>query len=289
MMRVDAHQHFWRLARGDYAWLQGDDPALASLRRDFEPADLQPALQAAGIDRTVLVQAADSVAETEFMLALAGRHDFIAGVVGWVDLSQPASVATLEAWARHPKFKGVRPMLQDLPDVRWIEHGPHPEVLRALVRLCLRFDALVQPAHLPALQRFVDAWPELPVVIDHAAKPDLAAGWSSPGIAAWRQALRGLAAQPRIHCKFSGLLTQLSPAQRATPAARRDAVQPVWDLLLEAFGPARLMWGSDWPVMTLAAGYDDGLQMAGHCIGGLPPVDQAQVWGGTAQRWYGLA
>lgn len=288
MTRIDSHQHFWRPSRGDYTWLRVDEPALAPLVRDFLPGDLEPILQANGVAKTVLVQAADSPAETGFMLDLAARHDFIAGVVGWVDLSRSDAVATLEAWARHPKFKGVRPMLQDLPQVDWIERAPHPDAVRALIRLGLRFDALVKPQHLRSLLRFAQTWPELPMVIDHAAKPQLAQGWEAGWASDWRSGMAALAALPHVHCKFSGLLTELAPGQRVSTEASVAALQPVWSALFQWFGPNRLMWGSDWPVLTLAGSYADWVAAAGALIGELPAGDQALVWHGTAQRFYGI-
>ncbi len=288
MKRIDSHQHFWRPSRGDYAWLREDDPALAPLVREFLPEDLEPMLLAGEAAKTVLVQAADSVAETEFLLQLASRHDFIGGVVGWVDLSRSDAVATLEAWAQHPKFKGVRPMLQDLPQVDWIDFAPHPDTVHALIRLGLRFDALVTPAHLQPLLRFLRAWPELPAVIDHAGKPQLAQGWRAGWAVPWRRHMAALGMLPRVTCKFSGLLTELSAAQRLTAAASVDEIRPVWETLLECFGPRRLMWGSDWPVLTLAGGYAEWIDVAGALIGELLGADQGQVWRGTAQRFYGI-
>lgn len=284
--RVDAHQHFWRLARGDYGWLRPDVAALAPIHRDFDPADLQPLLAAHGIAQTVLVQAAPTVAETEFMLGLAREHAFIAGVVGWVDFTRRDSVATLERWAATaPALKSLRPMLQDLPEDDWIVHAPHPDVLAALPRLGLAFDALVKPWHLAPLLSFVRANPQLPVVIDHGAKPLLVEGWSGSWVEAWETGLAALAAEPTVACKFSGLLTEASPAQCADPVA---TLRPVWDTLLEAFGPERLIWGSDWPVLTLAAGYDRWVAAAETLIGELSPDEQAAVWGGNARRFYTL-
>lgn len=285
--RIDAHQHYWRLARGDYRWLRPDDAALAALLRDFEPADLAPLRTAHGITRTVLVQAADSSAETEHLLALAGEDASIAGVVGWADLSDPASVGLLEHWSEQVVFKGVRPMLQDLPARDWIEHGPHADVLRALPRLGLRFDALVKPWHLTSLQRFVQRHPELPVVIDHAAKPQLVQGWSAPWAEAWRRGLAELAQRPNVCCKLSGLLTEAEPLATVDDAVA--ALRPVWDTLLERFGPMRLVWGSDWPVLTLAASYERWVAVSEVLIGELAADEQRAIWHDNAVRFYGIA
>lgn len=287
-MRIDSHQHFWRPARGDYTWLRADEPGLAPLVREFLPHDLELVLQANKVPNTVLVQAADSVAETRFLLELADRHDFIRGVVGWVDLGRSDVVAALEGLARHPRFKGVRPMLQDLPEDDWIEHGPHREAAPALIRLGLRFDALVKQQHLTSLLRFARAWPELPIVIDHAAKPPLASGWPGDWVRDWSRNMVELAALPKVYCKFSGLLTEMTPQQRVSTASSVACLRPVWDALLQWFGPARLMWGSDWPVSTLAGSYAAWVSAAGSLIGELSADDQALVWHGTAQRFYGI-
>jgi len=287
--RIDAHQHFWHTARGDYRWLRPDVPALAPLCRDFAPADLQPLLSAHGVVQTVLVQAADSEAETDHLLALAEANPVIGGVVGWVDLSRVESVATLERWAAaHPKLKGVRPMLQDLPDADWIARAPHPEVLRTLVRLGLRFDALVQPWHLAPLLRFLHDWPELPVVIDHAAKPQLAQGWCGDWATVWQRGLAALAERPGVHCKFSGLLTEAAGPARAGGAAGIEAVRPVWDTLLARFGPDLLLWGSDWPVLNLAADYARWIDVSDALIGPLSAGEQDAIRMANAARFYDL-
>ena len=288
IQRIDSHQHFWRPARGDYAWLRADVPALAPLVRDFLPEHLAPTLQTHGVGRTVLVQAAESEAETDFMLELATAHEVIGAVVGWVDLSRPDAVPSLERMVRHPKFKGVRPMLQDLPEDDWIARMPHPDAVQALVRLGLRFDALVKPRHLPALLRFLKDWPQLPVVIDHAAKPPVGAH-DGGAFAAWRREMAGIAALPQVCCKFSGLWGEAPQSTHRDVEAAVRAVRPVWDQLLESFGPARLMWGSDWPVLTLAGDYANWIAVSEAFIGRLSAGERAQVWRGTAQRFYGIS
>lgn len=288
MRRIDSHHHFWRLSRGDYGWLRASG-APAALVRDFLPADLTPLLERHEVAGTVLVQAADSEAETVFMLELAAQHPSIQGVVGWVDLSRPEAAPTLEHWAQHGRLKGVRPMLQDLADPTWIEHAPHADAVRALIRHGLRLDALVQPRHLSALLNFSRRWPDLLIVIDHAAKPPLARGWDSDWVQPWEQGLSALAAQPQVFCKFSGLLTELAPDQRRSVHASVAAVRPVWERLVTEFGPDRLMWGSDWPVHTLAGSYADWLEVAHILIDELPPRERARIWHGTAQHFYGIA
>jgi L-fuconolactonase len=288
IQRIDSHQHFWRPARGDYTWLSASVPALAPLVRDFLPDDLTPLLQAHGVGRTVLVQAAESKAETDFLLDLATAHDVIGGVVGWVDLSRPGAVASLERMAGHPGFKGVRPMLQDLPDDDWIAHRPRPDALRTLLQLGLRFDALVKPRHLPSLLRFLKQWPELPVVVDHGAKPPVGAR-DSEDFEQWRKSIAAVAALPQVCCKFSGLWGEAPPSTHGDVDAAVHAVRPVWEHLLDVFGPDRLMWGSDWPVLTLAGDYAGWIAVSEACIGSLSPSEQASVWRGTAQRFYDLS
>jgi L-fuconolactonase len=300
-LRTDAHQHYWRPSRGDYRWLRADVPQLAPLLRNFLPDDLTASLAEHHVVQTVLVQAADSEAETDFMLELASAHDSISGVVGWVDLADAASVATLQRWARHPKFKGVRPMLQDLPDDDWIATAPHPVVMAALLHLKLRLDALVQPWHLPALLRFVQAWPTLPVVIDHAAKPQLARGWGDDAndvsgrsreagwASAWRDGMAALAAHPQVFCKVSGLLTEAPVAALASRSLAVDALRPVWHALQAWFGTDRLMWGSDWPVLTLAGDFGGWVAVCDALFADLAPADRTRLWHANACRFYGLA
>jgi L-fuconolactonase len=286
--RTDAHQHFWRIARGDCVWLRPDLPALAPICRDFLPADFDALRRAGGVSRSVLVQATDSVAETDFLLELATATPFVAGVVGWVDLSLAESVVTITRWSEHVKFKGLRPMLQDLDDVNWIATAPHPAVIRAMQDLGLRLDALVKPAHLAPLLKFLRDWPELPVVIDHAAKPALAQGWRADWAPAWRSALAAIAAMPQVSCKFSGLLTEAAPGSLLNGATALATVRPVWDFLLQSFGPQRLMWGSDWPVLNLASDYSNWLELSQTLIDELAPAEQKMVWNGCAERFYSL-
>ena len=288
MARIDAHCHLWRLGRGDYGWLADGPPALAAIRRDFDLDDLPAAAPDVGL--SILVQAAPTVAETVFLLGRArAAAPRVGGVVGWVDLAEPRSVAAIARLARDPLFKGVRPMLQDLADPDWIAARPAPACVDALERLGLRFDALVTPRELPALLRFVEAHPGLPVMVDHAAKPALGAPAGDPRRAAWRDGLRALAGAANTCCKLSGLLTELPALRRRTPAEAVEALRPVLDDLLAWFGPARLAWGSDWPVLTLAASPAFWLDATERLLSGLAGPDRDAVLGGTAARFYGLA
>ncbi len=272
--------------RGDYGWLLDGPPALDPIRRDFDLDDLRAAMP--GIEVAVLVQAAPSVAETEFLLGCArAGAPRVGGVVGWVDLADPASVADVERLARDPLFKGVRPMLQDVPDPDWIATRPAPACIGALERLGLRFDALVTPRELPALLRFVGAHPGLPVMVDHAANPALVAEAGDPRRAAWRDGMRALAGA-KAFCKLSGLLTELPPGRRRTPAEAAEALRPVLDDLVAWFGPARLAWGSDWPVLNLAAPPAFWLEVTSRLLADLAGPDRDAVLGNTAAHFHGL-
>jgi L-fuconolactonase len=198
--RIDAHQHFWRLARGDYGWLT---PARGSIYRDFEPADLAPLLARTGVRATVLVQAAPTVAETEFLLTLAAETPFVAGVVGWAPLDAPDAPALIARLAANPRLRGLRPMIQDIPDPDWMLGPALEPALRTLVELDLALDALVRPGHLPHLLRLLDRHPGLRVVVDHGGKPEIADGRLDP----WAADMRAIARETDAVVKLSGLAT----------------------------------------------------------------------------------
>ena len=274
---VDAHFHAWRLARGDYGWLT---PALRPIYRDVEVADWEAVARPHGVGGGVLVQAAPTEAETAFLLAQAEAHPAVLGVVGSIDWLAPDAPRRVEALARQPRLVGLRPMLQDLPDPDWILQPALEPVLRAMAACGLAFDALVKPAHLPRLRRLVDRHPGLRIVIDHGAKPDIAAGPWEP----WAGELAALARETAASCKLSGLLTEAGPAPHPA-AARRWARH-----LLDTFGPGRLIWGSDWPVLELAGRYDGwwGEVQALLDEAAVTPDQRAAILGGNARRFYRL-
>ena len=274
-LRIDAHQHCWRLARSDYAWLT---PDLGPLYRDFEPADLAPLLSAAGIERTVLVQAAPTDAETDYLLELADTHAFVGAVVGWVDMTRPDVRERLIELAHHPRFRGVRPMLQDLPDPRWVLESALTPAFDALLELDLTFDALVRPVHLAPLRELMDRHPTLRLVIDHGAKPDIAGG----GFDAWAEAMAAIAAETPAYCKLSGLVTEAAPGWTAAD------IEPYARHILTAFGPARTLWGSDWPVLNQAGDYAGWSAFADALLADMDTDARAAVRGGTAARFYGI-
>lgn len=292
MKRIDTHQHFWQLSRGDYSWLAiaKEPDGLDPIRRDFMPEDLLDQLSQHGVEKTILIQATDTVAETNFLLNLASQHDWIAGVIGWVDMQNPSSSTQLEVWARHPKFKGIRPMLQDIADIDWIARAPHDDVVRTLVRLGLRFEALVLPQHLAPLLRFVERWPELSVVIDHAAKPQMAEGWTAEWAHVWRAGMHKLSQMPNIHCKLSGLLTETGVGAHTQGDFQESThrIEPAWEDLLTWFGTDRILWGSDWPVLELAADYTKWVEMMQRLLKGLSQVDQSKIWYDNASSFYQL-
>jgi L-fuconolactonase len=274
VIQVDAHQHFWRPARGDYGWLTRE--AHPAICRDFGPDDLAPLLAKAGVERTILVQAAPTDAETAFLLGIAQATPFVAGVVGWTDLAAADAPARIAALAAQSKLVGLRPMLQDLSDDGWIARLALAPALDAIAAAGLAFDALVQPRHLPHLARVLADRPELRVVIDHGAKPDIAAG----EFAGWAEAMRAIARDTAACCKLSGLVTEAAPGWRA------DDLKPYVDVLLAAFGPARLMWGSDWPVVNEAGGYAAWRVAALALTAGCSEADRALIFGETAARFY---
>jgi L-fuconolactonase len=277
-VRVDAHHHVWRLGRGDYGWLT-PTAALAPIYRDFELADLQPLLAAANVASTVLVQAAPTIAETRFLLDVArGSDGLVRGVVGWADLAAADATETLAALATDPLLKSVRPMLQDLADPAWIARPDVQPALAAMPQLGLRFDALVKPRELKALLRTLERHPDLAVVVDHCAKPEIAGNRWQP----WGDDLAAIARHTRAHCKLSGL-TSGAGAQWTTEGLRRYT-----DHVLECFGPERLMWGSDWPVVTLAASYEAWVAASDRLLNGISLADKDRIFGANARRFYGL-
>jgi L-fuconolactonase len=276
--RIDAHQHFWRLARGDYGWLT---PALAPIYRDFEPPDLAPLLARGGVDGTVLVQAAPTVAETCFLLELAAATPFVAGVVGWAPLDAPDAADVVGELAADPRLRGLRPMLHDLPDVDWMLRPALTAGLRAIAARDLVFDALVRPAHLPNLRRLLAHHPDLRVVIDHGAKPDIAGGRRSSG-ARWAENMARLARDTRAWVKLSGLVTEDGLAWSV------ERLRPYVDHLLDHFGPDRMIFGSDWPVVTLRAGYEEWLAAADALLGGLERSARDRIFGLNAVACYRL-
>lgn len=278
-MSIDAHFHCWQPARGDYGWLNPAlDPALAPICRDVAVTDWQAQALPHGVTGGVLVQAAPTEAETNFLLAQADVHPAVLGVVGWVDLLAADAPARIEALARHPRLKGLRPMLQDIADAEWILQPALAPALRAVADCGLVFDALVKSVHLPHILTLAVRHPDLRMVIDHCAKPAIAAGEWQP----WADAIARIASDTQAMCKLSGLMTE------AGPLPQPGAVRRWGEHVLQSFGADRVVWGSDWPVLELAGSYAQWWVEAQQLLAGLDAKGQAAVMGGNAVRLYRL-
>jgi L-fuconolactonase len=277
---VDAHHHLWDLSVRDQDWITGPD--MAPLNRNFLLDDLEPEARAAGVTATVLVQTIAAPGETPEFLAVADRSDLIAAVVGWTDLTAPDVADTLAALRALPgghKLAGIRHQVQGEPDPEWLLRPAVKRGLEAVSAAGLAYDLVVLPHQLPAAARVADLLPGLTFVLDHLGKPPIAAGALEP----WSFHVRALAARPNTVCKLSGMVTEA-----AWDSWTVDDLRPYADTVLDAFGPARLMFGSDWPVCRLAAQYAEVLDVARTLTGALSEDDRAMVLGTTARRVYAL-
>ncbi len=275
-MRIDAHQHFWNPTRGDYGWLT---PELTTLYRNFGPSDLLPLLETAGFQGCVTVQAAPSVEETEYLLGIADTCPEVLGVVGWIDFEDPADLHHLDRLARHGFFKGVRPMIQDIEEVGWMLRPELDWAFRAVIAHDLAFDALTHPKHLPNLRRLLDRHPELRVVIDHGSKPDIARQEFDD----WARDMATIASETSALVKFSGLVTEAGPGWEA------DDLRPYVDHLLDTFGAGRMIFGSDWPVVTLASSYQRWVDAAEALTESCSAGERIAIFGGNAVGFYRLS
>ena len=275
-MRVDSHQHFWRYDAREYEWI---DEAMGVLKRDFLPADLEPLMRAAGFDACVAVQARQTTEETAWLLELAGRSPFVAGVVGWVDLCAPDVDAQLARLVRHPKLVGVRHVVQAEPDDRFLLRPDFGRGVARLEEFGLAYDILIYPRHLAAAAEFVRRFPRQPFVLDHLAKPEVARG----EIDDWSRGLRALAASPNVWAKLSGLVTE-ADWRHWTP----EQMRPYLDVAFECFGPGRLMIGSDWPVCTLAGDYGRTMRIVTDYLERRPAAERAAVLGENARAFWRL-
>ncbi len=273
---IDSHQHFWRYRPETHGWIS--DP-MAVLKRDFLPRDLEPLLEAEGFSGCVAIQASQSLDETRFLLDLADSHSFVRAVVGWVDLRAADLERQLASFAGRQRLRGARHIAQDEADDGWLAREDVIRGIGTLGRYGLVYDILVYPRQLESAITLARTLPDQPFVLDHIAKPEIARGRLDP----WRADLRRLAELPNVSCKLSGLVTE----------ARWDGwtaadVRQYLDVALEAFGPRRLMYGSDWPVCLLAGSYADVAGLARGAIAALSRDEQDAVLGGNAARFYGL-
>lgn len=276
-MRIDSHQHFWKASRGDYHWMC---PAVSLLCRDYLPEDLQPLLAKNKIDKTILVQAAQTKAETDFLLDLAARYEFIAGVIGWLDMDSPNFPAELELYSKKPKFLGVRPMLQDLADDDWILRPQVVNSLKLIAERDIPFEFLTFTRHLPHVLKALEMVPHLRAVVDHVSKPEIKNRKLDP----WRSLMADVATHKNVYCKLSGMITEADLKNWAP-----DDLRPYVEHALECFGTDRVMYGSDWPVCLLAGTYDKMINALQTILKPrLNAQQEAAVFGGNAVRFYKL-
>ncbi len=276
MPHVDAHQHFWNPARGDYGWMPEDDPTLS---RVYMPVDLSDSTAETGVTQTVLVQAAPTVHETEYLLGIADACPMVAKVVGWINFEDEGERTTLERLAKHPKFAGVRPMIQDLPDDNWMLRDDVQWAYRALVDLDLTFDCLGFPRHLENFHTLLTRYPDLRAVVDHCMKPQIREG-SAAHFQMWADGLRRLANDTNACCKLSGIVTEADTDWSVS------TLQPYVDHVIEVFGSDRVMWGSDWPVSRLRLEYADWHSDCRELTQGLSEPERQNIFADTAHRFY---
>lgn len=278
MNTTDAHHHFWHPARGDYGWMPADDPVLS---RPYAPVDLASELTACGVTKTVLVQAAPTVEESEYLLGIADATPHVAAVVGWINFEDQTQVNTLKRLATHPKFVGVRPMIQDLPDDNWMLRDDIQWAFEALIELDLTFDCLGFPRHLPNFHTLLTRYPELRAVIDHCMKPQLR-DHSDANMKTWADGMAKLADDTKACCKLSGIVTE------ADCDWSESALAPYVNKVIDSFGASRVMWGSDWPVSRLRCEYRDWHNLARQLTQHLTESEQQAIFAGTADKFYRL-
>lgn len=275
-MKLDSHQHFWAYDAEQYPWISAGTP----LHRDWLPTDLKALQASLGFDGSIVVQARQTVEESRWLLKLADENPRIKGVVGWVDLRSPRVVEELAELVRHPLFRGVRHVVQSEPDDSFMVR---PEFLRGIGELHafgLTYDILIFPQQLPAAIELVARHPGQAFVLDHIAKPLIKEKQMEP----WRKLLRELAQAPGIMCKVSGIITEAEQKNW-----KPDEIRPYLDVVFEAFGPDRLMWGSDWPVCLLAGSYEQVFRLIDEYATGLSQVQREGLFGGNCARFYGVA
>ncbi len=274
-MYVDSHQHFWKLSRGDYSWMT---PDMKELYKDFSPEDLEPLIKEKNITQTVIVQAADTIAETEFTLSLASKYDFIAGVVGWVDLDSDKAKDDIDKLCESNFLKGFRPMIHDIKDDEWMLKNNLSENLKYINNKNLTFDALVRPNHLKHLIKFVKKYDFLPIVIDHIAKPVII----NSEIDEWKKDMTELSKANNVYCKFSGILTEVGKDYN------KHQLDPYIDFILNLFGSEKLMWGSDWPVLTMADSYLNWFDLAMDYCSSFSEDEKIKIFALNAKNFYNL-
>lgn len=275
LVKIDSHQHFWRYNSEEYPWIQGE---LAACQRDLLPQDLSPLLAESGLDGSIAVQARQIVEETDFLLGLAEHDPSILGVVGWVPLVSRSIEKIIEKYASQEKIVGFRHVIQDEPDDQFILRKDFQEGVRVLERYDLCYDILIFEKHLLPTIGFVDQFPNMRLVLDHIAKPQIRVGAFDHE---WSKNIRELAKRPHVTCKLSGMMTEVSGG-----AGTKEVLQPYFETVLEAFGPDRLMFGSDWPVCLMRTTHRDWVKTVQAMISSCSIDEQAAIMGGTAKRIY---
>lgn len=274
---IDSHHHFWNYTDADYGWIP---PEWSVIRRDFLPEDLLKEISAVGVDGVISVQARQSLVETDWLLGFAAKHAFIRGVVGWLPLIDPAIEAHLDRYAAHPKLRALRHVLQAEADDAYMLREDFNRGISALNRRSLAYDVLILEKHLPNTIKFVDRHPSQVFVLDHIAKPRIAAGEIEP----WAKNIRELARRPNVSCKLSGMVTEADVRTWTS-----SQLQPYFDVVLEAFGPSRLLFGTDWPVCLAGVSYARWMQTVETALRMMSENERAAVLGENAQRIYRLA
>jgi L-fuconolactonase len=275
-MRIDSHQHFWRYTAAEYPWI---DDSMGALRRDFLPADARLEMDRASIDSCVAVQARQTLDETRWLLELADANPFVAGVIGWVDLQADDASEQLEEFVDHPKFVGVRHIVQGESDDRFMLRPAFGRGISLLEDRDLTYDILIYPKHLPAAIELVSRFRRQRFVLDHLAKPDIKAG----DMREWEKGIRELATHPFVFCKLSGLVTEADWIRW-----KPDDLRPYLDVAFDCFGVHRLLIGSDWPVCTVAADYARTVAVVEDYMAERPPAELASVMGDNAARLWRL-
>jgi len=275
--KVDSHQHFWQLSRGDYSWLT---PELEKLYQDFLPKQLAPELIQSNVVQTMLIQAEESENEINFMLGIAEVIEYVGGVVGWIDIEASNALEKLEHYSENMYFKGIRPMLQNIDDVNWVLRDEFSPIFHFMEQKNLTFDALIKDIHLSNIHTLAQRHPKLKIVIDHCAKPNLSKSPSD----FWKNRLESIATCKNIYIKFSGLLTEAPQGQ-----VDIEVIQPYFDHLFSVFGPDRMMWGSDWPVVNLNGDYDTWVSITNSLLKDCSYQDKQKIWADNSKKFYSLS
>jgi len=274
--KIDSHQHFWKLSRGDYFWLTSN---LKGIYKDFSPEDLAKDLAVTNVKKTIIVQATNTEAETKYLLELAKETDFVSGVIGWIDMESPNAIQKLLELSEDSLFKGIRPMLQDIPDQDWITNPIFRPIFETMVTKSLTFDALIKDVHLENIRKIAVTFPTLKIVIDHCAKPNIVEN----KIRLWKSEMVKLSKCSNVLVKLSGLVTETKEELISDRSLSFYS-----GFILEKFGPNRVIWGSDWPVVNLKCSYSDWVSISMKLLSHLSPEEQHKIWYSNAVKTYNI-